>query len=316
MINDEQAPSKLSTTRQDVGQLSREPLEALVDYMYTGVLKLPRHSVAAMFGLLETARAIELRDVEQPLLYALTAIVGHETVIDIFQAAAARNEQRLVAKCLHFVDTHASEMLKSDRCLVRLTDTQLLMLVLRRDTFCEPETSVYELIKRWPHGDNSNRTLLVERCVRLDVMSKADLSTMLLDLGGKQSFASKELKRSLVQALQAITVRAGDERQVLSFDPGQGQGEQLVQSDYRAFVRESPDRRVLVAKLGNPTTFNLVKILAQRAGGQLSPESTNTSMAFTVETSLHGDKWKRVMWSAANGSEFYTPEPVMAKSVI
>ena len=200
------------------------------------------------------------------LQYVYTGQVSIDVanVCGVYQAAFVFEHESLAEACAQFIDEHTGELLSSGAGGgggLRRLSAQSLASLLARDTFCESELSIFQLLDTW-HGWQRNNlsaydSATLATLLRLDALSVYDLERL------RAKSRSSPLLAAVVVGVNASLATADTHRQqhhrVLLANHTH------TLSRYRAIRMPRSSLRSVTFKIANPTSFNRIRVHFNRA---------------------------------------------------
>ncbi|XP_072390147.1 BTB/POZ domain-containing protein 9 isoform X1 [Diabrotica undecimpunctata] len=280
------------------------PLKAfkvLLKYIYTGHMFLTTLEEDVILDTLGLAHQYGFQDLETAISDILRQLLALNNVCAILDAAHLYGLDNLVKVCHNFLDMHASEILTQEY-FIQLSQASLVEL-LQRDSFFAPEVEIFRGVCNWCKA-NEDKDDLVMKCVRLPLMSVADLLSVvrpadlvkpdaLLDAIAERTnirLSSLPHRGQLVVYENVACPRLGSK--VVSGELM----EYLLDSDHysydmeRGYTRHAingPGDHGIIVKLGQPSIINHIRMLLW--------DRDLRSYSYYIEVSMEQKDWVRVI---------------------
>lgn len=294
----------LKESTQNEIVLPDAPLKAfkvLLKYIYTGNMFLSALKEDVILDTLGLAHQYGFQALETDISEILRQLLALRNVCAVLDTARLYGLETLVKVCHLFLDRHASEILTHES-FVQLSQASIVEL-LQRDSFFAPEVEIFKGVCSWCKINDDKDDLLM-KCVRLPLMSVADLLCVVRPAG-------------LVKAdalLDAIAERTNIR---LSSLPHRGQlvlddnlacprlgskvvsgelMEYLLDGDYYSYDMEKgytrhgingPGDHGIIVKLGQPSIINHIRMLLW--------DRDLRSYSYYIEVSMEQKDWIRVI---------------------
>ncbi|CAG9813737.1 unnamed protein product [Phaedon cochleariae] len=278
-----------------------EAFRVLLKYIYTGLMSLSLLKEEVILDTLGLAHQYGFQDLESAISENLRQMLALGNVCAILDTAHLYGLEKLVKVCHCFLEKHASEILLQDSFL-QLSQTSLTEL-LQRDSFFAPEVEIFRGVCKWCKV-NEDKDDLVMKCVRLPLMSVADLLSVvrpaglvkpdaLLDAIAERTnirLSSLPHRGQLVLDENVASPRLGSK--VVSGELM----EYLLDGDYYTYDMEKgytrhaingPGDHGIVVKLGTPSIINHIKMLLW--------DRDIRSYSYYIEVSMEQKDWVRVI---------------------
>lgn len=280
------------------------PLKAfkvLLKYIYTGHMFLTTLKEDVILDTLGLAHQYGFQELETAISEILKQLLALNNVCAILDTAHLYSLEKLVLVCHGFLDRHASEILTHET-FVQLSQTSLVKL-LQRHSFFAPEVEIFRGVCTWCKA-NDDKNDLVMKCVRLPLMSVADLLSVvrpaglvkpdaLLDAIAERTnirLSSLPHRGQLILDENVASPRFGSK--VVSGELM----EYLLDGDYYSYDMEKgytrhgingPGDHGIIVKLGQPSIINHIRMLLW--------DRDVRSYSYYIEVSMEQKDWVRVI---------------------
>lgn len=294
----------LKESNQDEIVLRDAPLKAfkiLLKYIYTGHMFLMTLKEDIILDTLGLAHQYGFQDLEASISDILKQILKLKNVCAILDTAHLYGLEKLVKVCHSFLDIHASEILTHES-FVTLSQSSLVEL-LQRDSFFAPEVEIFRGVSNWCKV-NEDIDDLVMKCVRLPLMSVADLLSVVRPAG----LVKPDALLDAIADRTNIRLSSLPHRGQLMIDenvasPRMGSKvvagelvEYLLDGDRNSYDMEKgytrhgisgPGDQGIIVKLGVPSIINHIKMLLW--------DLDLRSYSYYIEVSMEQKDWVRVI---------------------
>ncbi|KAJ8912844.1 hypothetical protein NQ315_007976 [Exocentrus adspersus] len=280
------------------------PLKAfkvLLKYIYTGHMFLSTLKEDVILDTLGLAHQYGFQDLETAISDILKQLLALRNICAVIDTARLYGLEKLVKFCHNFLDRHASKILTHETFL-QLSQESLVEL-LQRDSFFAPEVEIFQGVCNWCKV-NEDKDDLVMKCVRLPLMSVADLLSVvrpaglvkpdtLLDAIAERTnvrLSSLPHRGQLIIDENVASPRFGSK--VVSGELM----EYLLDGDYHTYDMEKgytrhgingPGDQGIIVKLGTPTIINYIRMLLW--------DRDIRSYSYYIEISMEQKDWVRVI---------------------
>ncbi|VEN59514.1 unnamed protein product [Callosobruchus maculatus] len=294
----------LRESNQDEIVLPDAPLRAfkvLLKYIYTGHMFLTTLKEDVILDTLGLAHQYGFQELETAISEILKQLLALRNVCAILDTAHLYGLQNLVKVCHNFLDRNAADILAHESFL-QLSQTSLVEL-LQRDSFFAPEVDIFRGVCNWCKV-NEDKDDLVMKCVRLPLMSVADIlsvvrparlvnpDTLLDAIAERTNIRLSKLphRGQLLIDENVASPRLGSK--VISGELM----EYLLDGDYYTYDMEKgytrhaisgPGDHGIIVKLGTPSIINHIRMLLW--------DRDIRSYSYYIEVSMEQKDWVRVV---------------------
>lgn len=280
------------------------PLKAfkvLLKYIYTGHMFLTTLKEDVILDTLGLAHQYGFQDLETAISDILKQLLALRNVCAILDTAHLYGLEKLVKVCHGFLDRHATEILMHESFL-QLSQSSLIEL-LQRNSFFAPEVEIFRGVCNWCKV-NEDKNDSVMKCVRLPLMSVADLLSVVRPAG----LVKPDALLDAIAERTNIRLSSLPHRGQLILDenvacPRLGSKvvsgelmEYLLDGDYYTYDMEKgytrhaingPGDHGIIVKLGVPSIVNHIRMLLW--------DRDIRSYSYYIEVSMEQKDWVRVI---------------------
>ncbi|CAG9860165.1 unnamed protein product [Phyllotreta striolata] len=294
----------LKESTQNEILLPDAPLKAfkvLLKYIYTGKMFLSTLKEDVILDTLGLAHQYGFQDLETAVSDILRQLLALRNVCAVLDTARLYGLEMLVKVCHTFLDRHASEILQHESFL-QLSQASLVKL-LQRDSFFAPEVEIFRGACNWCKV-NEDKNDLVMKCIRLPLMSVADLLSVVRPAG----LVNPDALLDAIEERTNIRLSSLPHRGQLIIDenlacPRLGSKvvsgelmEYLLDGDYYSYDMEKgytrhaingPGDHGIIVKLAQPSIINHIRMLLW--------DRDLRSYSYYIEVSMEQKDWIRVI---------------------